>query len=291
MAHVELNVYSVARALRFYHDLLGFQLIGNPSEENAILSATGNGDKDYLLQLHKVSNQHRIIEDERSAIRQAGLYHFAILLPSRRHLANVFKHLTENSNQLCFEGAADHSVSESLYLRDADSNGIEIYRDRNQSEWKRIGEFQVEMNTEYLDLEQLLREADDENEWHLPSKTVIGHVHLHVSNLINSKKFYSEILGLHHTCSYPGANFFAADSYHHHIATNTWLGNRIRQADSNQPGLAHFSLKLDSKKNFEQLLEQIQSKKIEILEEKDIINNGISFFIFDPDNIKIQIHY
>jgi catechol 2,3-dioxygenase len=122
VAHVELNVYSVARALRFYHDLLGFQLIGNPSEENAILSATGNGDKDYLLQLHKVSNQHRIIEDERSAIRQAGLYDFAILLPSRRHLANVFKHLTENSNQLCFEGAADHSVSESLYLRDADSN-------------------------------------------------------------------------------------------------------------------------------------------------------------------------
>lgn len=161
-----------------------------------------------------------MIEGEQT-IRQAGLYHLAILLPPRRHLANMFKHLTESSDQLYFEGAADHGVSESLYLRDPDSIGDEIYSDRDQSEWKRTGQFQIEMKTDHLNLNQLLREAEDQIERLMPSNTVIGHLHLHVSDLIKLRIFYSEILRLHHTCSYPGANFFAAGSYHHHIATNT----------------------------------------------------------------------
>ena len=290
VSHVRLNVYNVARSLHFYHDLLGFRIIGNPSEDNAILSATGQDTKGYLLQLHKVNNQDRIIEGKRS-IRQAGLFHFAVLLPSRQHLANIFKHLTENSNQLSFEGAADHSVSESLYLRDPDSNGIEIYRDRDQSEWKRTDKFHVEMKTDHLNLEQLLSEAEDHYEWHMPSKTLMGHVHLRVRNLVSSKEFYSKILGLHHTCSYPGANFFAAGSYHHHIATNTWLGNDIVKADSRNLGLDHFSLNLQSKENFEELLNQLRLMKVKVLSDDSNKINKKSFFIFDTDNIKIQIHY
>jgi catechol 2,3-dioxygenase len=290
VAHVSLNVYSIQRALDFYQGLLGFQLIGKASDENAILSVNRSDNEEYLLHLSKTGKQHRIVEGERSS-RRAGLYHFAILLPSRRYLANVFKHLTENSNELCFEGAADHLVSESLYLRDPDSNGVEIYRDRNQSDWKRIGRFQVVMSTDYLNLEQLLREADDPNEWHMPAKTIIGHVHLHVSNLIKSKKFYSTILGLHNTCTYPRANFFAADSYHHHVATNTWLGNDIHKADFSQPGLDHFALKLDSKQNYERLVEQLRRMKIQVLRDDNNKINKDSIFIYDPDGIKIQIYY
>ena len=148
----------------------------------------------------------RLINEKR-LVKRAGLFHFAILLPNRSDLANVFRHLTENSDKLYFEGAADHLVSESLYLRDPDNNGVEIYRDKNRSEWKRIGEFQVEMSTERLDLDQLYREADNFGQWRMPENTVIGHVHLHVSNLSESKKFYSEILGLHHTCTFPGCLF------------------------------------------------------------------------------------
>jgi len=291
VANVKLNVSSVERSLYFYQDLLGFQLIGKPSDDNAILSPIGSNYKNHLLQLSRVDTPHREIKGEHSAIRQAGLYHFAILLPSRRHLANVFKHLTENSNELRFEGAADHLVSESLYLRDPDSNGIEIYRDRNQSEWKRTGQFQVEMKTDHLNLERLLREADSQIEWCMPANTVIGHVHLHVSDLIKSRNFYSEILGLHHTCSYPGANFFAADSYHHHIATNSWLGNDIANADPTQPGLDHFSLNLKSKEYFEELLHQLERMKIEVLTDDSNKINKKSFFILDPDKIKIQIYY
>lgn len=291
VANVKLNVHSVERSLSFYRDLLGFQLIEKTSDDNAFLSPVGSNNKNYLLQLSRIDTANTVIEGEQSTIRKAGLYHFAILLPSRRHLANIFKHLTDNSNQLYFEGAADHAVSESLYLRDPDSNGVEIYRDRHPSEWNKTGQFQIEMKTDHLDLEQLLREAEDHLDWHMPADTVIGHIHLHVSDLIKSSNFYSKVLGLHHTCSYPGANFFAADSYHHHIATNTWLGNDIAKADSTQHGLDHFSLNLKSKENFEELLHQMKRMKIEVLTDDSNKINKKSFFILDPDKIKIQIYY
>ena len=291
VANVKLNVHSVERSLSFYRDLLGFQLIEKTSDDNAFLSPVGSNNKNYLLQLSRIDTANTVIEGEQSTIRKAGLYHFAILLPSRRHLANIFKHLTDNSNQLYFEGAADHAVSESLYLRDPDLNGVEIYRDRHPSEWNKTGQFQIEMKTDHLDLEQLLREAEDHLDWHMPADTVIGHIHLHVSDLIKSSNFYSEVLGLHHTCSYPGANFFAADSYHHHVATNTWLGNDIAKADSTQHGLDHFSLNLKSKENFEELLHQMKRMKTEVLTDDSNKINKKSFFILDPDKIKIQIYY
>jgi catechol 2,3-dioxygenase len=292
VANVKLNVYSVERSLSFYRDILGFQLIGKASDESAFLSSIGSNNKNYLLHLSTIDTGNKVIEEgKQSIIRKAGLYHFAILLPSRRHLANIFKHLTEDSNQLYFEGAADHAVSESLYLKDPDSNGVEIYRDRHPSEWKRTGRFQIEMKTDHLNLKQLLKEAEDQLDWHMPVDTVIGHIHLHVSDLIKSSNFYSKVLGLHHTCSYPGANFFAADSYHHHIATNTWLGNDIANADSTQDGLDHFSLNLKSKENFEELLYQMKRMKIEVLTDDSNNINKKSFFILDPDKIKIQIYY
>jgi catechol 2,3-dioxygenase len=292
VSNISLNVYSIERSLHFYRDLLGFQLIESSSDDYAFLSPAGSNNKDYLLRLNRVGMANSVIEGERSKIGRAGLYHFAILLPSRRHLVNIFKHLTKSSDQLNFEGAADHGVSESLYLRDPDSNGVEIYRDRFESEWKRVGKYEIEMNTEHLDLKQLLIEAKDQVEWAMPPNTVIGHVHLHVSDLNTSTKFYSKILGLHHTCSYPGANFFAADSYHHHIATNTWLGNDIASAESRQIGLHHFSLNLESKENFEELLHQMERTKVEVLwDDNNRKINKNSFFILDPDKIKIQIHH
>ena len=168
VAYVKLRVNDIQRFLDFYEQLLGFELIGKVSEENAYLSASGNGSEKYLIHLSKVVNEHTINKLERLA-KRTGLFHFAILLPSRRYLANVFRHLTENS-----------------------INYISKVRPNN------------------LDLDQLYQEADNFGSWRMPENTVIGHVHLHVSNLSESKKFYSEILGLHHTCTFPRAYFFAA---------------------------------------------------------------------------------
>lgn len=287
VAYVKLRVNDIQRSLDFYEQLLGFELIGKVSDENGYLSASGNGNEKYLIHLSKAVNEHTISKRERLE-KRAGLFHFAILLPNRTYLANVFRHLTENSDKLYFEGAADHLVSESLYLRDPDTNGVEIYRDKNQSEWKRTGEFQVEMSTERLDLDQLYQEADNFGSWRMPENTTIGHVHLHVSNLSGSKKFYSEILGLHHTCTFPGAYFFAADLYHHHVATNTWLGTDIQEANSEELGLDYFTLKLPAKPDFSKLLQQLRSKKIEIISDTNDNGNSNSIFIHDPDQIKIQ---
>ncbi len=288
VANVKLGVNDILRSLDFYERLLGFELFGKVSDENAFLSASGNGNEKYLIHLSKVVNKHTIDKRERLA-KRAGLFHFAILLPNRRYLANIFRHLTENSDKLYFEGAADHLVSESLYLRDPDSNGVEIYRDKNRSEWKRTGEFQVEMSTERLDLDQLHQEADNFRSWRMPEDTVIGHVHLHVSNLSESKKFYSEILGLHHTCTFPGAYFFAADLYHHHLAANTWLGIDIHEAASEGLGLDYFTLKLPGEPDFGKLLRQLRSKNIELISDTNDNGNGNTVFIHDPDQIKIQI--
>jgi catechol 2,3-dioxygenase len=288
VANVKLNVSSMERSLGFYHDILGFQLVGKTSEDSAFLSPVGSNSKNYILHLSKIDTTNTLSEEEQS-IRNAGLYHFAILLPSRGHLANIFKHLTK-TNPLYFEGAADHGVSESLYLKDPDSNGVEIYRDRSSSEWKRKGKFQIEMKTDNLNLKQLLKEAEDK-EWDMPAGTVIGHIHLQVSDLIKSSNFYSNVLGLHHTCSYPGANFFAADSYHHHIAINTWFGNGLSNADLKKPGLDYFSLNLGFKEKFDELVNHIQRMKIQILINDSSGSNNESFFILDPNRIKIKIYY
>lgn len=291
LANVKLNVLDVEKSLSFYGDLLGFHQIGKASDESALLSSVSSDSKNYLLQLSRMDKPSMGIEGEQSTIRKAGLYHFAILLPSRRHLANIFRHLTHNSSQIHFEGAADHAVSESLYLRDPDSNGVEIYRDRHPSEWNRKGQFQVEMKTNPLNLNQLLKEAEDQLEWHMPADTSIGHIHLHVSDLTKSSNFYSKVLGLHHTCSYPGANFFAADSYHHHIAINTWLGNDIANAHSTQVGLDHFTLNVNSKENYEQLLGQMGRMNVKVLANDSENFHTKSFNILDPDKIKIRIYY
>src|SRR6476659_8841445 len=146
------------------------------------------------------------------------------------------------------------------------------------------------MSTERLDLDQLYQEADNFGSWRMPENTVIGHVHLHVSNLSESKKFYSEILGLHHTCTFPGAFFFAADLYYHHVATNTWFGTDIQEANSEE-GLDYFTLKLPTKPDFGKLLRQLRSKNIEIVSDADDNRNSNTIFIHDPDQIKIQFSH
>ncbi len=115
---------------------------------------------------------------------------------------------------------ADHAVPESIYIHDPDQIGIEIYRDRSPSErvWN---DNKNHMVTEPLDVTALLTRCNAKTLNGMPLGTTIGHVHLHVSNLNKARNFHNGTLGLYHTATYPGDYFFAADGYHHHIATNT----------------------------------------------------------------------
>jgi catechol 2,3-dioxygenase len=181
-----------------------------------------------LLQLNTGANNDSLT-GMGSSTRRAGLYHFAILLPERKFLADMLQNLNDKRDLVHFDGFADHLVSESIYIRDPDFNGIEIYSDRPRSQWK-WKDTQLEMATLPLNTTELLKAASEEGWKEMPNKTTIGHVHLHVSDIAKTMKFYHQILRLQLAAVIPCASFFAAGGYRHHIATNTWLGTGIAPA-------------------------------------------------------------
>jgi catechol 2,3-dioxygenase len=217
-------------------------------------------------------------------------------LPERKDLASFLRHIQKNLDPQFFEGMADHAVSESIYIHDPDYNGIEIYRDRLASQWKWKGD-KVYMVTDPLDVKDLFIQNTDEMWTQLPSNATIGHVHLHVSNPNRSKQFYKNILGLNQTASYPRAYFFAADNYHHHTATNTWMDTNILSANNSnsKPGLDHYAVRLSNFKEEEikELKNRFKNIGIYVDEtinnESDMQQYASSFYIYDPDRIKIQI--
>ena len=217
-----------------------------------------------------------------STTKRAGLYHFAILLPERRYMADMLQNLHDKRHQVHFDGLADHLVSESIYIRDPDFIGIKIYSDRPASEWKWDGD-KMEMATLPLDTNNLLRESTDKGWKEMPPKTTIGHVHLHVRDLSKAIEFYHQILGLNLTVTLPSAAFFAAGQYHHHIAANTWLGTDISPASAESIGLNHFSIELSSKQEYERLVSRLSRY------DKNLIDLSESVAVHDMDRIKLRV--
>ena len=153
--------------------------------------------------------------------RSTGLFHLAVLLPTRADLAQAV-HRVPGAGW-AFSGASDHLVSEALYLDDPEGNGIEIYRDRPREEWEyRDGE--LAMATLPIDLDGVLGALDpgaaDEG---VPDGTVIGHVHLQVRDIPEAEAFHHGVIGFDPVVrGYPGALFLSAGGYHHHLGLNTW---------------------------------------------------------------------
>lgn len=175
-----------------------------------------------------------------------GLFHLAILVPTRLELARALRRVSESGWR--FTGASDHLVSEALYLRDPEGNGIEIYRDRPRSEWRHAGG-EIEMDTLPLNLEGVLEELadDDSPDGGMAPGTRLGHVHLNVAGLPASEAFYVGALGLDVTVrGYPGALFVSAGGYHHHVGLNTWMGEGAPPPPPGARGLDRFEIVLPS---------------------------------------------
>ena len=286
IGYVSLNITNLQRSLDFYEKILGFKVVSRISDERALLSVDDNSS--HLVELLKVKangNNNNTFDLLVTATRRAGLYHFAVLLPKRNHLADMLQNLRNNRDQVYFDGFADHFVSESIYIRDPDFIGIEIYRDRPMTEWNWDGN-RIEMATIPLNTNDLLRESTDKGWKGMPSKTTIGHVHLHVQDLAKATEFYHEILGLNLTATIPSAAFFAGGKYHHHIAANTWLGTDIMPASPQSVGLNHFSIDLPSKEEFQRLVKQLSryGRGMTALSER-------AGFTYDMDKIKIRVNY
>ena len=147
IGHVHLKVADLERAIAFYRDVLGFELTQRYGREAAFLSAGG-------YHHHIGLNTWESAGGSPPPPQSTGLYHLAILYPTRAELADALRRLKRAGIPL--EGASDHGVSEALYLRDPDGNGVELYWDRPKEEWPRTASGELKMTTEPLDLESLL---------------------------------------------------------------------------------------------------------------------------------------
>lgn len=222
VGEVNIKVKNLEYSLAFYQNIIGLKIL-EKSERRAVLTTDG---KTALISLEQP------VDVTAKPQHTSGLYHFAILLPSRADLSVFLRHLLQTGYPL---GAADHYVSEALYLNDPDGNGIEVYRDRPSSEWTWKGNL-VEMATEQLDAEGILAESNAE--WTgLPAGTIMGHLHLHVGDLKKAEEFYTKGLGFEVVSYYPQAAFLSTGGYHHHIAINTWQGVGAPTPPKNSVGL------------------------------------------------------
>lgn len=205
---VELTVSALDRSVAFYQQVLGLTLLSRDGTE-----ATLGLPERPLVALQERPGALPVQP------RSPGLYHLALLLPTRADLSRWVQHAARLGLRL---GQADHLVSEAFYLSDPDGHGIEVYRDRPSSEWRWQGG-EVEMAGDPIDLDSLLTEPGADVPFtSLPDGTTLGHVHLRVADLAATEAFYAGVLGFDVVSRWPGALFVSVDGYHHHLGLNTW---------------------------------------------------------------------
>lgn len=270
---IDLRVNDLKTSVDFYSGLIGLKEIDRDNDSSA-LSADGNYP--YILKL---------VEDKDASVRMngtTGLFHLALRFPDRKGLAGVFLRLF--NHKIKFHGFSDHLVSEAIYLADPDGNGIELYTDKPKETWEwKSGE--VQMDTLPLDLSKITLEHDEREVWNgIHPETDLGHVHLNVSDLYKAEKVYHDIIGFDVTnFSYPGAKFFSAGGYHHHLGANIWKTRKGSEPKENSLGMINFTVKLPDT----EMLKSIEknSRELGLL----IESNENEVYMKDYDNNKIKL--
>jgi catechol 2,3-dioxygenase len=245
---VVLMVSDLSRSVLFYERVLGMRVL-EQTESQARLGAQMG--QEALLALRTAPGIQ-----PRTGQPRLGLFHFALLLPDRPSLGRFARHLQELGVRA---GAGDHVVSEAFYLNDPDGLGIEIYADRPRSEWRRVGR-ELVMGTDPVDVAGLIAAAGPMPWVGMPSGTVMGHLHLHVGDLARGAAFYAEAVGFDRMVwSYPGALFFGAGGYHHHLGTNGWAGPGASAPPADEARLLEWSMLLPSAADVDAVAASLQN--------------------------------
>jgi catechol 2,3-dioxygenase len=252
-----LTVTDLDRAIAYYEGRIGL----TPHGDAGGVARFGAGADDLLVLTERPGASR--------ARGTTGLYHFALLVPSRPALARALRRLIETRTEMT--GMSDHLVSESLYLSDPDDNGIEIYRDRPRDQWPFVGG-ELRMATDPLNVDDLLMErgeVDAPND-RLPAGTRVGHIHLHVARIGDSERFYSGLLGFDLMQRFGrSASFLSAGGYHHHIGLNTWAGVGAPPPPPGAVGLRHFEVLLPNAASLTRVVTDLGAKGASIQVTRD----------------------
>jgi len=272
---VSLVVSDLDRSIAFYTNALGFEVL----EREQGSARLGLGGRELVL-LNESPGARR-------PARATGLYHFAVLFPSRPDLAAALARLATAGVHL--HGASDHGVSEALYLADPDGNGIELYRDRPRAEWPRASDGSIQMTIDPIDLEDLLREglrpASRADALPMaPPETRVGHVHLHVADLDPAIHFYVDVLGFDAVTRYGSEAFFVAvGGYHHHVGLNIWAGRGAPPPPPGSIGLRWFDVEHSSSAEREKTIARLRAQGIGV----DPLGND--YLVRDPSRNGIRL--
>jgi catechol 2,3-dioxygenase len=245
---ITLRTGDVERLRAFYEESIGLR---PPCDAGAGVVALGADGAALVELVHDSSAPPR-------PPRSTGLFHLALLVPTRSDLARALHRVVGSGWRLT--GASDHLVSEALYLADPEGNGIELYHDRPREEWP-SADGVLQMDTLPLDLQSLLAEVgEDEPDPGMSVETKLGHVHLQVADLVAAERFWSGALGFDVTVrGYPGALFVSAGGYHHHVGLNTWAGVGAPPPPPGALGLVRFEVVLPNQASVEEAAARLEA--------------------------------
>ncbi|HFU4447896.1 TPA: VOC family protein [Streptococcus suis] len=270
LGYVALNVRNLELQSLFYQQVLGLQIL--TESQNQIDLGVGQTTLIRLIQT----------EQKGEVSHSYGLYHLAIVLPSRKDLGTIFRHFIDNKVPL--QGASDHGYSEAIYLADTESNGIEIYRDLPQDTWDVRPDGRIVGITEPMDAETIYalgKKADAA--YQMPLGSRMGHIHLSVRDSSASSRFYQEVLAVEDKFSVPSAAWLASGDYHHHLAVNEWGGKELQTRTEGMPGLAYYTLIYSNPEVFEATLERASAANLKV----ERMNSSAAFV--DVDGIRTRL--
>jgi catechol 2,3-dioxygenase len=283
VGHVHLKVADLDRAIGFYRDVLGFDLVQRLGDQAGFLSAGG-------YHHHVGVNTWESRGGWPPPTGTTGLYHAAIRFPDRATLGGAVRALLEHGIEL--DGATDHGYSEAVYLRDPDGNGLELSRDRSRADWPLEADGALGTSRSRLDLDALLAEAapDTNGSAGLDRRVCIGHVHLKVADLDRALAFYRDVLGFDLRKRYADdAAFLSAGGYHHHVALNTWESRGGTPPPPGTTGLFHAAFRFPDRRSLAQVLLRLVDAGIQLDGASD---HGVSeaLYLRDPDDNGVELY-